>query len=114
MVNNAALARLSKLGGDELVVKMIDLFLTHAEPKVADLRSGFVAGNLAEVERLAHSVRSSAGNLGAEELGELAGEVEQLAAEGEHSKLVFFITQMENAFVRVKARLETERKGRAS
>jgi two-component system, sensor histidine kinase and response regulator len=77
-----ALVRLHRLGGNRLVGEMIALFLTHGPEKVAALQAGAAAGNAPQVERAAHSLRSSAGNLGARRLQQTAATLETAAAEG--------------------------------
>jgi HPt (histidine-containing phosphotransfer) domain-containing protein len=111
-VDLKALDRLRRLGGDELVVKMIDLFVSHAEPKVELAVAGFDAGDLNVVERSVHSIRSSAANVGAEELREVAAKIERLAAEKKDAQLRPLLTDLENAFHRAKAVLQQERTGR--
>ncbi len=103
------------MGGDELVVKMIDLFLEHAEPKVGVIRRNYDSGDMEAVERAAHALRSSAGNLGADELGSIAGLIEQLASTKQTSpQLEKAISDLEISFGNTKVRLENERRGRST
>src|SRR5262245_22880040 len=105
----AALERLRKLGGDALILRMFELFLGHAGSKVAEARARYDAGDLPAVERAAHSVKSSAGNLGAMRLFELAGTLERLAASGDLSEAARVVDEVERAFDCVKARIDEQR-----
>jgi HPt (histidine-containing phosphotransfer) domain-containing protein len=88
---------------------MIDLFLPHVESKVQATRTGILAGRLEEVERAAHAIRSSSGNLGADELGAIAGSIETLAMERRGQEIAPLVLALEDAFTRVRDRLRKER-----
>lgn len=109
MIDPKAISRLKKLGGDELVRKMIDLFLPHVQSKVEAARAAFDSGQLEDLERAAHSIRSSSGNLGAEELGRISGDIEKLASQRRGNEIGVLVPTLEEAFSRVRIRLEEER-----
>ena len=77
-----AIARLRRLGGDLLARKMATLFLDLAPPRLAAAREGLGAGDLDQVRRAAHSLKSSAGNVGAYAMVEAAGRLEDEAERG--------------------------------
>jgi HPt (histidine-containing phosphotransfer) domain-containing protein len=81
-IDPQALERLRTLGGKELVSKMVELFTSYAESVLQEAAAGLEAGNLEAVHRAAHSLKSSAGNLGALQVQDLAGRVEQLTKKG--------------------------------
>jgi HPt (histidine-containing phosphotransfer) domain-containing protein len=70
------------------------------------------AGDLEGVERAAHSIRSSAGNVGAEELRDIASKIEMLASKRDHAGLHPLLADLEQAFQKAKAILEQEKRGR--
>lgn len=82
LVDPEALDRLKEWGGDTLVAKMVELFLEVTPERVEAIRKGLEVGDLNAIERGAHSLRSSAGNLGADAVRDLAGRIEELAAAG--------------------------------
>jgi HPt (histidine-containing phosphotransfer) domain-containing protein len=61
---NAALALLRRVGGEALVVEMIELFLEDSPPRVERIRSAVAASDAGGVAAAAHSLRGSCGNLG--------------------------------------------------
>lgn len=105
----AAMERLQRLGGDAFVGKMIELFMDYVGGKVVAARQAQVAGNLGGVQEAAHPIKSSAGNVGACRVQELAQQIEQLAKQGQGEALPALIGELETAFDAVKAEL-TEKK----
>jgi HPt (histidine-containing phosphotransfer) domain-containing protein len=79
VLNPAAITRLCQLGGNPFAIKMIDLFISYCGEKVATARQAQVAGDLTAVANAAHPIKSSAGNVGALRVQELATRLEQLA-----------------------------------
>jgi HPt (histidine-containing phosphotransfer) domain-containing protein len=106
----AAIERLRKLGGDEFVKQMIDLFLDYTETKIADARKAGAAGDLAALAKAVHPIKSSAGNIGANRVQELAARLEQLGKQptggGELNRL---LGELEFAFAEAKQVLEAEK-----
>ena len=81
-LNGSALERLEKLGGKTLVRQMIELYLANGPERVRALREGVEAGDAERIERAAHTMKSSAGNLGATKLQHTADALESLASSG--------------------------------
>jgi HPt (histidine-containing phosphotransfer) domain-containing protein len=76
-----ALERLRGLGGESLVQRMIALFLEHAPERASAAVSALAAGHVEDVERAAHSLKSTAANLGTLRLRSLAERIERTAAD---------------------------------
>ena len=106
----AALQRLQRLGDNAFVCKMIDLFQEYSGQKVAEARAAQVAGNLTGVEKAVHPIKSSAGNVGARRIQELARQIEELARQGHVETLAASLTELEQAFALVKPELEEKRR----
>ena len=83
--DSEALGRLRKIGGADLVKKMIALFLENLPVRVQVAFAGVRGGDWAEVERAGHSLKSSAAYLGLRELSERAAALESLAAQARRS-----------------------------
>jgi HPt (histidine-containing phosphotransfer) domain-containing protein len=58
------------------VVELIDLFLEQATPLLANLHAAASIGDEREIARIAHTLQSSAGNLGARRLQRLCADAE--------------------------------------
>lgn len=82
VLEGAAIDRLTRLGGEDLVRQMVDLYFEHGPDRLELMSQGVAADDASLVERAAHALKSSAGNLGARRLQHTAEMVEALAAEG--------------------------------
>ncbi len=110
----AALERLHRLGGGKFVGEMIDLFLDYAAAKVAQARRAQRAGDGAGVASAVHPIKSSAGNVGATQVQELAAQIELAAKTASGADLDRLVGELEMAFAEIKPRLEAEKETFAS
>ncbi|MSR23405.1 MAG: Hpt domain-containing protein [Gemmatimonadetes bacterium] len=76
VLDAGALDRLEGWGGAELRAKMVDLFFKNAPERVRGIRDGLATNDLELAERSAHSLKSSAANLGGEAVRQLAAKIE--------------------------------------
>ena len=81
MLDPSALERLKEWGGATLATKMVRLFLDTSSDRVAQVRAVFDGGEVRDAERGAHSLKSSAANLGANQLQEVSARMEHLLSE---------------------------------
>lgn len=81
ILDPAAFARLREWGGDDLLGKIVALFLENAGERLAEVEEGFSEGDLDRVERGAHSLKSSSANVGGVALQQVSARLEA-AAEG--------------------------------
>jgi HPt (histidine-containing phosphotransfer) domain-containing protein len=88
VLDAAVLERLLGWVGRDRVAQLIGLFLESSSGRVSDVRSGLADGEAQRIERAAHSLKSSAGNLGASRLHFLAAQLEEVAAGGLSPPLV--------------------------
>lgn len=105
-----ALDRLREWGGEKLLSEMVRLFLENAPQRMDQIRQGVGEGSLADGERGAHSLKSSAANLGAERLRALAAEAEQAASDENKDGVITLLPELEDAFSQVITALELVRK----
>ena len=103
----AALERLRRLGGEEFTRKMIDLFLSYSAQKIGEARRALEAANLDAVAKAAHPIKSSAGNVGAVIVQDLASRIERLALQSQGESLAKLMEELEQAFEAVKLELES-------
>jgi HPt (histidine-containing phosphotransfer) domain-containing protein len=82
-LDDAALANLRDLGGDEFLGEVIDAFLADAPELIATLRRSLGDGSGEELRRAAHTLKSNGATLGAGEFAELCRTLEQRAKAGE-------------------------------
>jgi HPt (histidine-containing phosphotransfer) domain-containing protein len=77
-----AVERLRRIGGSTLARQMIELFLELGPGRVTELADGVAAADAGRVERAAHTLKSTAANLGAVRVQELAAALEERAGRG--------------------------------
>lgn len=109
VLDATAVDGLRRLGGQEFLVEMIDLFLEHGPQRLEAIHSGMSEHDATLVHRSAHSLKSTAGNLGGRVVQGLAQEIETLAADGELEQAAPLVERMVMAFDELRAHLERER-----
>jgi HPt (histidine-containing phosphotransfer) domain-containing protein len=82
-------------GIEDIVEPMLELFVTEAAKGMEQLRSAMSAGDLDAVGRVAHSVKSSAGNIRAKKLADLLQQLESAAAQGDRARVTGLIGPIE-------------------
>jgi HPt (histidine-containing phosphotransfer) domain-containing protein len=84
----AALERLHRWGGDALRTQIVEMFLARAPDQIAAALAAAQRGDAEEVRKVAHTLKSSAGQLGAVSMQRLCQDAERRAEAGEGSSLV--------------------------
>lgn len=109
-----AIERLQKLGGPAFVRKMIDLFLQFAGEKVAEAVAAAGAGDFETAGKAAHAIKSSAANVGAARVAQIAARIEEAARAGQGESVPAMVEELQAAFAEVTPCLEAEREACAS
>jgi HPt (histidine-containing phosphotransfer) domain-containing protein len=79
----SATDRLLRLGGPGLLRRMAELFRENAPGRIAALREGAASGDAERVARAAHSLKSTAPNVGGAALAATARALEEAVATGD-------------------------------
>jgi len=106
IIDPQALDRLREWGGDKLAGQMVRLFLKNSGTRMDQIRTGVEGGDLEEAERGAHSLKSSAANIGAELLRTLATRLESAALEGNEEGAKTILPDLETAYADAMGELE--------
>jgi HPt (histidine-containing phosphotransfer) domain-containing protein len=107
--DRAAIARLEKIGGRKLVREMIGIILDYVPKKLEAARAGEQAGDLDAIQHAVHPIRSSAANVGARAVHDLASQIERLAMDKQTEPIPSLLRELEAAFECVRPELERER-----
>lgn len=83
MYNQNAIDNLLRIGEQDLVLQVLALYRTHVPPKIKLLSEFLQSENFSEVERTAHSIKSSAGNLGLDDVLAAARSLEYAGAKSD-------------------------------
>ncbi len=77
------LRSLTPPGEPDVLSEVLKVFLIDVPPRLDRLRNAWVAGNIEEVHRLAHSLKGSAGNIGASAMFEVCKELDDKSRAGD-------------------------------
>ena len=111
LLEAGALERLEEWGGPQMQRRMIELFLSHAPDRMEQIKEGFSRAEANAVEAGAHTLKSSAGNLGATRLQELCEEVERVAEGQDLGELDRLMPELEATYSATCLELEKLLKG---
>ena len=78
-IDPQALTKVLRLGGPQLLARLVETALGNLHTRRGELAAALAAAEATAAERAAHSIKSSARNLGAEGLAALAERAETLA-----------------------------------
>lgn len=106
VIDRTAIERLRKWGGADLPRTMIDIFLNHTPERLVQMREGVARKDAREAETGAHSLKSSAGNVGATRLQALCQAAEMLAEAGDLDAVGGLLGELEGAYAAARAELE--------
>ena len=109
-----ALPRLQRMVGDKVLGEVLDLYVESVPRRFELLRGGLQSGDLDAAARALHDLKSSAGMIGAAGVYGLAGEMEQLAREGNADGLRERLGRLEAALETTGQTLDEARRRRGS
>ena len=105
VIDRRAHARLEEWGGAKLLTQMIRLFLDNAPSRLDQVRHGLAEGNVGDVERGAHSLKSSAANVGAMTVSRIAADMENHASAGNAAAVAELFPGLDGAFAKAREQL---------
>lgn len=111
VIDPQALERLKEWGGDKLAGQMVRLFLKNSGTRMDQIRTGVAEEDPAETERGAHSLKSSAANIGAELLRTLATRIESASLDQDVETMRVLLPEVEDAYAAAMAELQTIEQG---
>jgi HPt (histidine-containing phosphotransfer) domain-containing protein len=105
-VDPVAIERLYKWGGTRLVRIAIQLFLEHSLERIGHLSTALAARDLEAIRRGAHSMKSTAAQLGLEGLRMLATALEQAAENSDYDVVEQLAPSLEPLYLQARVYLE--------
>jgi len=111
VIDPQALERLKEWGGDKLAAQMVRLFLKNSGARMDQIRAGVAQDDPEEAERGAHSLKSSAANIGAETLRTLATRVESASLDADMEAMKRLLPELEAAYAAAMSELESIEEG---
>jgi hypothetical protein len=108
-LDKTALDRLEKLGGTELLVRVIDQFLEKMPLRMDAACDRGRAGDLGALGKAVNSIKSAAGNVGANEVRDMADRIERLAVQGAKDIILPMLCLLDDMLGQARAWLIRER-----
>lgn len=99
------LRQLTAPGEPDVLKEVLQLFLEDVPGRIDRLRSAWQAGNAVEVQRAAHSLKGSAGNIGATDLLAVCRLLDDQGKSGNVSDLQGLVTSLDREYARVEAEI---------
>jgi HPt (histidine-containing phosphotransfer) domain-containing protein len=106
--DRAALTRLRGWGGMQLVHDLVHLFDSITPGRLQAMRTALATGDAPAAEAAAHTLGSSAGQLGATRMQRLSKQIEALSAGGRVADALPLLPEVENEYQRHRTWLAQE------
>jgi HPt (histidine-containing phosphotransfer) domain-containing protein len=100
------LAGLRELGGTELLEELRDLFLEETPVQLETLRYATGGADALSIERVAHTLKGTCGNMGATRMAAICAELEDVGRSGELERAPLVVDRLEAELKRVREELE--------
>lgn len=95
-------------GEPDLLVEFVELFISDVPPQLTALREAVERGDAGAIERVAHTLKGSCGNMGAPRMATLCAELQDVGSSGDLARAPGLLWQLEAEFGRVRPALEAE------
>jgi len=96
------LRQLSVAGEPDVLAEVLQLFLEDVPRRIAKLRAACAAGDAVEVYKAAHSLKGSAGNIGAKGLAAVCRQLDEKGRAGELAGAKPLIDALDAEFAKVE------------
>ena len=100
-----SLRQLTPPGEADVLTEVLTIFLQEVPPRIDRLRTSWADGNIQEVQRAAHSLKGSAGNIGARALYEISRQIDEKGRTGDLSGLAPLIDALTAEFGKVEVEI---------
>ena len=112
-LDRGALQRLERVGGADLLVRIIDQFLATSHARLDTACDCGRSGNLEALGRALHGIKDTAANLGALDVRDLAAHIERLAIQGAKDLVLPLLCQLDGLLRQTETWLLSERRERS-
>jgi HPt (histidine-containing phosphotransfer) domain-containing protein len=102
------LRELQNEGEPDILEELIELFLADVPSQLVTLREALEVGHAYSVERIAHTLKGSSGNMGATRMTAICSELEEVGASSDLSRAPELLEQLKEEFGRVRVALEAK------
>ena len=103
------LRELQQEGEPDVLVELIELFLSDTSTRLRDISEAATAGDASSLEKSAHALKGSSQNMGAKRMGALCAELQELGRSGDLTRTPELVALLTAEFERVGAELNEEK-----
>src|SRR5215210_4124741 len=96
---------LRDLGGDEMLSELTQLFFEDAVSNLAALKEAIEKHDATSVERVAHTLKGSSGNMGATRMADLCGQLQDVGTSDDLAAALALLERLEVEFEHVRSAL---------
>ena len=100
-----SLRKLTPPGEPDVLAEILTVFLEEVPRRIERLKAAWWDGNAAEVQRAAHSLKGSSGNIGADQLFEVCKQIDQRAKAGD-LRIDQLVAALDRAYLDVEAEIK--------
>lgn len=100
------LRQLTPPGEPDVLAQVLKLFLEEAPRRIERLRSALTEGNAVEFQRLAHSLKGAAGNIGANAVHDAARRADAVGKSGRLDAAAPLVEEIERHLAEVVTEIE--------
>jgi PAS domain S-box-containing protein len=117
VIDAEKLSELDELSGEgepSIIIEMVNLFLGDAHVRLAQMREAVEQQDPRQLERVAHAIKGSASNFGAQHFVKLCLQLEEQGRENRMENSAATLAQVETEFKRLEAALLAEQQKRTA
>ena len=100
-----SLRQLTPPGEPDVLAEIFNLFLSDVPKRIDALRAAVQSGDAARVQRTAHSLKGSSGNIGARAMHEVCRQIDEGAKEGDLHTLQPLVDTLVGEYQRVETEI---------
>jgi HPt (histidine-containing phosphotransfer) domain-containing protein len=101
-----SLRQLTPKGEPDVLKELLTLFLEDAPARIEKLRAGWQAGDAVAVQRAAHSMKGSSGNIGATQLYAVCSRLDAQGRSGDLAPLAPMVETLDAEFAKVTTAIQ--------
>jgi two-component system, sensor histidine kinase and response regulator len=97
-----SLRQLTPPGEPDVLAEILQLFLEEVPKKIRLLHAALNSGDAPQVARIAHSLKGSSGNIGANSLHDVCRQIDDVAKSGDLPRVTPLLAALTDEFQRVE------------
>jgi HPt (histidine-containing phosphotransfer) domain-containing protein len=101
-----SLRQLTPPGEADVLGEILNLFLDEVPKKIDSLRRAVTTGDALQVQRIAHSLKGSSGNIGARAMYDVCRQLDDRAKSGELARLQPLVEALDAEYGKVERAIE--------